>query len=145
MHKISDLFRTTGQPTITYVERDSGNLERRLEGYLDERGQLCLITGPSKTGKTTLYKQVLARRDQEPIVVQCTAERTCDDIWRIALEQVNFDRVKQVTSTSGNEISGNVEAGVKFGWKWLAEVTGKVSGGVKSNAAGSGSPRENSC
>jgi predicted AAA+ superfamily ATPase len=69
--KVSEVFKTTGQPTVTYVERDSGNLERRLSGYLDEAGQLCLITGPSKTGKTTLYRQVLQKRGAIPLIVQC--------------------------------------------------------------------------
>lgn len=80
--KVADVFRTTGQPTITYVPRDSGHYEGRLNGHLNEKGQLCLITGPSKTGKSTLYKRVLEERDQIPLVVQCTAEKKCADIWR---------------------------------------------------------------
>ncbi|WP_284757906.1 AAA family ATPase [Agrobacterium sp. fls2-241-TYG-188a] len=135
--KIAEIFRTTGQPTITYVPRDSGHYEARLNGYLDERGQLCLITGPSKTGKSTLYKRVLADRGQLPLVVQCTAEKTCADIWKEALASVNFEQAKHITSTSTTKLSGTAEVGGKFGWKWLAEVTGRFSGTVGNENADS--------
>lgn len=128
--KVADIFRTTGQPTVTYVPRDSGHYERRLNGYLDEKGQLCLITGPSKTGKSTLYKRVLEERGQIPLVVQCTSERTAAEMWKVALEQANFDRVKSITEVGGSKINSTVEVGTKFGWKWLAEVSGKFSGGM---------------
>lgn len=134
IEKISDVFRTTGQPTITYVERSSGNYERRLNSYLDERGQLCLITGPSKTGKTTLYKKVLETRSEVPLVVQCTAGRTCDEIWRVALEGVNFERVASHRNSDSSNAKLAAEASGEFGWKWLAKVTGKLSGELSENA-----------
>lgn len=137
VEKVSDVFRTTGQPSITYVERDSGSLERRLNGYLDESGQLCLITGPSKTGKTTLYKQVLLKRGDVPLVVQCTVGRTCDEIWRVALEAVNFSQITQVSTqkTTGIEVGSEVSA--KFGWGWLAEVSGLLSSKASSDTSDS--------
>ncbi|MFI0843446.1 hypothetical protein [Mesorhizobium sp. IMUNJ 23232] len=126
--KISEVFRTTGQPTITYVQRDSGNYERRLNGYLDEAGQLCLITGPSKTGKTTLYKQVLNQRGEIPLIVQCTEGRNCEEIWRVALEGVNFDRVVEKSQGTNTSISAEAEVSSTFGWKWLAGITGALKG-----------------
>lgn len=128
--KIADIFRTTGQPTITYVPRDSGHYERRLNSYLDEKGQLCLITGPSKTGKSTLYKRVLEERGQIPLVVQCTSERTATEMWKVALEQVNFDRVKSISEVGTSKINSSVDVATKFGWKWLAEISGKFTGGL---------------
>lgn len=127
---VAQVFRTTGHPTITYVSRESGHYESRLNGYLDEKGQLCLITGPSKTGKSTLYQRVLSDRGQIPLVVQCTASKKCNDIWSEALASVNFEQVKSSGTTSTSKISGTVDLGVKFSWKWLAEVTGRFSGSV---------------
>lgn len=128
--KVADVFRTTGQPTITYVPRDSGHYEGRLNGHLNEKGQLCLITGPSKTGKSTLYKRVLEERQQIPLVVQCTAEKRCMDIWREALSSVNFEQVKSTSEGGSTKISGSVEIGAKLGWAWLSEVTGKILGSI---------------
>lgn len=133
--KTADIFRTTGQPTITYVPRDSGHYETRLNSFLDERGQLCLITGPSKTGKSTLYKRVLADRGQVPLVVQCTAQKSCGDIWKEALASVNFDQAKQASVTSTSRISGTAEVGAKFSWKWLAEITGRFTGTIGQDNA----------
>lgn len=131
--KISEVFRTTGQPTITYIQRDSGNYERRLNGYLDEAGQLCLITGPSKTGKTTLYKQVLSERGEVPLVVQCTSGRDCEEIWKVALEGVNFDRVSETSATTELGRGAETEVSTTFGWKWLAGVTGILKGSINKS------------
>jgi hypothetical protein len=131
VERISDVFKTTGQPSVTYVQRNSGNLEKRLAAYLDEAGQLCLITGPSKTGKTTLYKKVLADRNQVPLIVQCTKERTSEDLWKLALEELDFDRVTSVTKHTeiGKELTLGADG--KLGWGWLAQVTGKAAMGGK--------------
>lgn len=126
MDKISDVFRTVGQPTITYVQRDSGTLERRLASYLDEAGQLCLITGPSKTGKTTLYKQVLNSRGEIPLVVQCTGQKSSKDIWKEALEGVNFERVKTTTATTSGKSTVNLDISAEGGTSLLAKLAGKL-------------------
>lgn len=78
---ISDIFKAVGQPTITYVARDSGKIEKLLSSALDERGQICLVTGPSKTGKTTLYREVLSQRGEIALVVQCDRSTKVTDIW----------------------------------------------------------------
>lgn len=124
--KVSEVFRSTGQPTVTYVQRDNGSLEKRLHGYLDEAGQICLVTGPSKTGKTTLYKQVLASRDELPLVVQCTKDKSAADIWKEALEKVSFERDSSSTSVFKKSANATVEAAGEGGWQWLAKVTGKL-------------------
>lgn len=129
--KIADIFKTTGQPHTTYVQRDSGNLEKKLNGYLDESGVLCLITGPSKTGKSTLYKKVLSDRGQIPLIVQCTKDRKIDEIWRLALESVDFERV--TSNTRSATIEGGAEAQAEFGWKWLAKITGTVGLSITAN------------
>ncbi len=57
---VRDIFKSLGVPTATYVRREDGKYERELANALDAKGKLCLLTGPSKTGKTTLYTRVLA-------------------------------------------------------------------------------------
>ncbi|WP_424140027.1 ATP-binding protein [Roseomonas chloroacetimidivorans] len=128
--RVADVFKTIGQPTVTYVQRDSGKLEKMLRSALNERGQLCLVTGPSKTGKTTLYREVLASRDQVPLIVQCDRNKTCATIWQQALEAVDFERIDSKTSTTATKAAGEVEVGGKLGWKWLAEATGRLKGTV---------------
>ncbi|WP_321344463.1 AAA family ATPase [Breoghania sp.] len=135
INKIADVFRTTGQPTVTYVERKSGDYEKKLSGYLDECGQICLVTGPSKTGKTTLYKRVLGNRGEIPLVVQCTVDRKCEEIWRVALEQVNFERISRRSNSEAVGTAMEAGADVEFGWHWLAKITGKLSASASESEA----------
>src|SRR5947208_2575239 len=92
LENISDVFKTVGQPTATYVQRNNGYYEGILGRALDERGQLCLITRPSKTGKTTLYREVLSARKEMPLVIPCDRNTKADLIWKKALELVDFER-----------------------------------------------------
>jgi hypothetical protein len=128
VENLADVFRTVGQPSITYVKRDNGRLERELDDALSERGKLCLLTGPSKTGKTTLYREVLSRRQEVPLVIQCDQRTKVDDIWRRALESVDFARVQTRSSTSVGKVSVEAETSGKVGWNWLAEMTAKFKG-----------------
>lgn len=125
--KIAEVFKTIGQPTVTYVRRDSGELENRLNSALNESGQLCLVTGPSKTGKTTLYREVLKSRNQIPLIVQCNRTKRCRDIWCEALEAVEFSRVTETSRGGGAEFSAAAEAGGDIGWAWLAKASGKAT------------------
>jgi len=125
--KASEIFKTQGQPTITYVSRNEGKYEKILSNAIDSKGLLCLLTGPSKTGKTTLYTQVATSKKLEVLRVRCTINLKASDLWKTALEQVNFEQVKQVQAQSETETNFSGEIGGNIGWSWLAGLTGKVS------------------
>ncbi len=130
--KITDVFRSLGQPTITYVRRDAGKYERLLSGALDVKGQLCLLTGPSKTGKTTLYKRVLEEKKLLPLTVRCDGDLTHEQFWRRALERLDFERVKEHSSAAGSSLTTSGKLSGSIGWKWLAGLAGEVSAGLGS-------------
>ncbi|MGO4123567.1 hypothetical protein AB4Z01_04165 [Inquilinus sp. YAF38] len=123
---VFDVFKVNGLPSVTYVERKNGALEKRLKDALNAKGQLCLVTGPSKTGKTTLYREVLKNRNEIPLIVACHNSKTCDTIWKEALEKVDFDRVQSTKRASGGSIGGEVEVSAKLNWAWLAQATAKT-------------------
>jgi hypothetical protein len=135
MDNVADVFKTIGQPSITYVKRDSGRLEKQLRDALNERGQLCLITGPSKTGKTTLYKEILSERGDVPLVVQCDRSLTVDMVWRKALESVNFERIEGETSGNTKSIAGEIEVEGGLGWKWLAKAAGRLQASAANDTS----------
>lgn len=129
---ISDVFKALGQPDVTYVKRDDGRLEKQLASAISEKGQLCLVTGPSKTGKTTLYKEVLGTRREVPLVVQCDKSLKIQEIWRRALEAVDFDRVEARSSTVTTTIGTEGEISGKLSWAWLAEMATRIKGTLSS-------------
>jgi len=128
---IFDVFKTQGRPTITYVARDEGVYERRIEQAVRNAGTVCLLTGPSKTGKTTLYSKVAESLGLDLIRARCDKELSAKGVWEKALEDVDFDRpsTRQRNRATSTEASAELEGTI--GWKWLAGLMGKA--GVKIN------------
>lgn len=132
--KISEVFKTSGTPTVTYVERDKGTLEFKLKAGLDDPGQLCLLTGPSKTGKTTLYQRVIESDGYLPLIARCEGTMEAGDVWRKALERLDFSRVSQHSSSTGKERKASTRARASVGWKWLANLTGEIAAGISDSS-----------
>jgi hypothetical protein len=128
--KIKDVFKTVGTPTVTYVERDNGKFEKLLTNALQTEGKLCLLTGPSKTGKTVLYNKIVKKLNLQPLVVRCDDSISTDEFWKKALEKINFDRVTQNSKGDEFSISTGIKGRAEFGWKWVANVVGEINLGM---------------
>ena len=128
----TEIFRVQGQPTVTYVKRENGKFEKQLSDSFESGGMICLLTGPSKTGKTTLYAEVAKEKKLESLVVRCNDELFAKDIWKIALEKVNFERIREssITKEKTKLLEGKI--GGTIGWSWLAGLLGEVKTGVSS-------------
>jgi hypothetical protein len=126
--QITEVFKVQGAPTYTYVSVSNGSYERELSNSIQTAGTLCLITGPSKTGKTTLASKVCQKLRMKPVTVRCSSAMTPSDLWKDALEQVEFDRVSQKAAkkASAKEGKGEVSGGIKF----LIGLSGKTSTGL---------------
>lgn len=124
---IHDVFKAQGQPTVTYVKRQDGVFEKQLSDALDSKGVLCLLTGPSKTGKTTLYTQVASEKKLQVLTVRCDAGLSATELWRKALESVNFDQVSEYQKQKDRKVSSEGKISGTLGWAWLAGITGEVS------------------
>lgn len=73
----SKVFVVGGQPTVTYNPRPTLGLEERVLEYLDERGRILCITGPTKSGKTVLVRKIVPRS----IRIAGGETSTADDFW----------------------------------------------------------------
>lgn len=132
---ISSIFSGVKTPSETYIPRDSGKYETELKQGLLEEGVLCLLTGSSKTGKTSLYNKVLDDLDRTPIRVRCSASLTSDEFWNYPLENLDFSRIKtnEKSKTTGSKIGGSLSTDI--GWTWLAKLKGTLS--AETNSANS--------
>jgi len=137
----NEVFKTQGQPTITYVKRENGKYEKQLSDAIDSKGIICVLTGPSKTGKTTLYTEVVRSKTLEPLIIRCHNNLTSHDVWKIALEKVNFERIRESSATKETTKRLEGKLGGKIGWSWLAGLVGEVTTGISSND-GEGKIRE---
>lgn len=63
MTTLKEVFVPGGQPTFTYVPRQSRSIESSLEKALDKGHVLVSISGPTKSGKTVLCRKVIPEGD----------------------------------------------------------------------------------
>lgn len=56
---VGQVFVPGGLPTITYNPRSDLNLEQRVQDYLAEKHRILSVSGPTKTGKTVLLRNIL--------------------------------------------------------------------------------------
>lgn len=131
--KISDVFNGLGQPGKTYVAQENGLYENLLRSGIESGGKLCLLTGSSKTGKTTLYRKILLERKLQPLIVRCDETLNAEDFWRCSLEVIDFRRIASIEISQEVETSGETKIGGTIGWDWLAGMIGEISLGVKEN------------
>lgn len=120
------VFPAVGKPTVTYVERASGENERRLANGLRNAGQICLLTGPSKTGKTSLYKAVLPDIQRYPLVIRCSGRLSPSEFWASALEDLDFERLSERAAGWGMSLGAKIGAEGKAGWSWIAKAMASV-------------------
>ncbi|MDO8828365.1 hypothetical protein [Methylophaga sp.] len=132
---IKDIFNGLGMPDITYVAQENGEYEEDLKLGIEERGTLCLLTGSSKTGKTTLYKRVFSMMKKEPLIVRCDSTINAEEFWKRPLERIDFDRLTSLQQTDLTEVSAGGKIGGNIGWAWLAGLIGEVSLGIKKSSS----------
>lgn len=121
-----DVFPAVGKPTYTYVERDQGENERKLSAGLRNPGQICLLTGPSKTGKTSLYKSVLPSLKKDEIVIRCSGKLTSSEFWASALESLDFERLAERSQKWGGSVAAKIGVKGEAGWSWVAKVMSTI-------------------
>jgi hypothetical protein len=133
---ISQIFPSVGKPTITYVQRNEGENERLLLDGLRSMGQICILTGPSKTGKTSLYKKIVPEISKSELIIRCSKDLTAGEFWSRALQQLDFKRIYEETKSWGINCETEIGVDGEFGWSWFAKVTGKFTqkfGGNKNS------------
>ncbi|TXN63555.1 hypothetical protein [Methylobacterium sp. WL6] len=83
-----------------------------------------------KTGKTTLYHEVLSLRGEIPLIVRCDKNKNCDTIWKQALEAIGFERLELKTVNKNFKNSSELELGSKLNWAWLADINARIKGSL---------------
>ncbi len=94
-----DVFVASGYPTHTYVSVNAGAKEREFTTALSQKGVVVSISGPSKSGKTTLCERMLG---SEMIVVNGGSISEPKDLWREAYRELTDDTdrdFEQITHT----------------------------------------------
>jgi hypothetical protein len=99
--------------TDSYVDR--GELDETLRRLIERRTHIAL-RGESKREKSWLRQTVLP----DAIIVQCRLGKTCTDIYRDALSELEIHL--EVESSRGSRLTGRVEAQGEVGFRILARL-----------------------
>jgi hypothetical protein len=117
------VFQTAGLPTTTYVRREEGKYELALRDSV-EGSPITVITGPSKTGKTSLYRTVLEQGERTLVVVRCDNSQTEGGFWSAALQALGA--AVELDWSESLETRSETEVAAELGVDLLAKGTGSV-------------------
>jgi hypothetical protein len=113
MPRATSVFTPTDVPTFTYVDRADRNYEADLRRAFEIPKMIVSISGPSKSGKTTLVNKVIPR--DSLIHIFGASIRKADDLWTNVLAWMG----------------GTIEVSDAKGSKVAAGMTGTAGGKVK--------------
>lgn len=57
IYQLFQVFVVGQLPTVTYSPRESKQFQETINDYLEERGRILVVTGPTKSGKTVLLRR----------------------------------------------------------------------------------------
>jgi len=86
-----EVFVTDGYPEHTYVALEGGQKEDEISEGLDQKNKIISVSGPSKSGKTTLCNRLIGMTSAERMYVTGDAIGKPDDLWLEAYQQVTDD------------------------------------------------------
>ena len=99
-----EVFVTDGYPEHTYVALQAGSKEAELRDGLEQRNKIISISGPSKSGKTTLCDRVFGtEKGVSRMYVTGDAVSKADELWFEAYRQVTDDTDKLFYELSHTE------------------------------------------
>jgi hypothetical protein len=113
---LDDVFVTGGEPTITYVDRSERGLEEDVRQYLKVGRRVLAVSGPSKSGKSTLVNRVL--RDTGTAYVRITGAslETMRAFWEIVAHRLSVpskvERTDETTTELGGQVAGKAGGGI---------------------------------
>jgi nucleoside-triphosphatase THEP1 len=129
MLKATSIFTPADVPTLTYVSRSGKTYESDLRRALEVPKMIVSISGPSKSGKTTLVQKIISQDNL--IQVYGASIQRPEDLWINVLAWMGG--TTELSETTGSRIGGTLTAtgGGKLGIPFVAEgsATAQASGG----------------
>jgi GTPase SAR1 family protein len=128
-YQLKEVFIPVGLPDVTFVRRP--NLERSVRSWEISEAKHLLIFGPSKSGKTSLWKRYVP--GEKIIKIPCNASKTLTEVYSEILYELNsFYELERTRSSSNNSgIAAELQSIIGFG---TAKVSAQLaSTGIYAN------------
>lgn len=132
MVQATEVFTPTDVPTHTYVERVSRDFEEDLRSAFTIPKMIVSISGPSKSGKTTLVTKVVAAENL--IHIYGASIKRPEDIWVHVISWMGGPI--EITETVSSKVSADIGAtvGGKVGIPLVVEGRTDVKGTVSTGS-----------
>lgn len=112
VYKLSDVYRPVGVPQLTFVKRDY--LERSILSWMQNKSKHLLIFGPSKSGKTTLWKQYVP--SDKVIKISCNTDTSIESVYSTILVELQTFYTAEKIDGSVNKEGIVAEIGAALGF-----------------------------
>jgi hypothetical protein len=111
-----EVFVTDGFPKHTYVRIEDGRKEDEVQDGLGQKNKIISISGPSKSGKTTLCDKVFGtRKGIDKLHINGSAVGKAQDAWVEAYRQISDDTSVNYFELSYAEmLESLIESGLPF-------------------------------
>ena len=133
-HRVEDVFKPNGVPTITYVYRSEHDFESQLRQALKTSGQIVSLSGPSKSGKTALISTVISSDDLIPL--SGASISSAENLWGRVLNWMDVPTESTIKSATSLSAEANAKGGgslqIPLVGGGSAEAGGKVGGSSTS-------------
>lgn len=135
VHSATDVFVAGTFPALTYNERLTTDLRKKITKYLTKGGGDCLVVhGASKTGKTVLVERWLP--PEHAIWIKGDELQSVDDLYRRVIDDLGLF-TEHATTEATSETAGaglGFEAGVSALLKFRMSADGSVQTQTGSSA-----------
>lgn len=125
-YRLKEVFAAGGVPTVTYVDREDLELERKIERAIERGFAFNVVTGPTKSGKSVLCQKVLG--SSRLIQIEGGQVESSDEFWGQLAHHLKL----AATETVQDKASGKLTVTAKPGW--FVDTLIKLSGGVELGA-----------
>ena len=111
--QLNEVFTPGGQPSITYVSRAGLNIEAALKKAVSQRNIIVSLTGPTKSGKTVLCRNVL--QNFAHVWIEGGQIKSEPGLWERICYELNYPREIMKKRIDGGTVSAGVSAGAEVG------------------------------
>lgn len=116
--RLSDVFSTSKLSKFSYVSRTYKHgltYDEYLANLLKDNDKIISISGPTKSGKTTLTKNVIS--ESKLVRLHGADISSSDKLWELALAKLNYSTISKETKglENSSETSLNADTGA-IGW-----------------------------
>ncbi|MEK6476759.1 hypothetical protein WJR50_04455 [Catalinimonas sp. 4WD22] len=124
--RTSEVFRTSGVPIHTFVERTQ--LELQIEDSLDAHDKALFFLGYSKSGKTVYRKKLIEDKKPNKVVFRCNNSSQISELYDFIASELQLGQI--ITSAQNDGGKWAVSSTGTVGKKDVASVSSSISSEV---------------